>query len=155
MKAVFFKDKSKNKAQDILSLLPHNLEVFFAKEELNLKSAKEAVNADIISVFVNSEVTKELMDKMPKLKLIATSSTGFDHIDIDYAHKKGLTVTNVPSYGSQTVAEFAMGLILCLSRKILVGDRLFEKGLKPPLWQLEGFDLENKTLGVIGTGKIG
>jgi D-lactate dehydrogenase len=74
--------------------------------------------AEALSVFVTSHVGKEEMDRFPKLKFIATRSTGFDHIDLVEAGKRGIKVSNVPSYGENTVAEQAFALLLCLSRKI-------------------------------------
>lgn len=110
---------------------------------------------DTLCVFVTSEINKEVIDAMPTLKHIATRSTGADHIDIAYAKEKGITVSHVPGYGEQTVAEFAFALLLTLSRKIFdayhqvreQGDYSFE--------HLRGFDLYGKTFGVVGTGKIG
>ena len=110
---------------------------------------------EMISVFVDSELTAEVLEKFPNLKLIATQSTGFDHIDLEYCRSKNITVSSVPSYGENTVAEYAFALILCLSRKIYEGyDRLREIG-SFSFEGLRGFDLKGKTIGVIGTGHIG
>jgi D-lactate dehydrogenase len=109
----------------------------------------------VLGVFVDSVVNVAVMDAFPNLKLIVSLSTGFDHIDLDEAAKRGITVCNVPSYGENTVAEFAFGLILDLSRKIYMAiDQVKESG-NFGLERLRGFDLEGKTIGVIGTGKIG
>ncbi len=111
--------------------------------------------ATILSVFVGSQVAAEVMDRFPNLKLIATRSTGFDHIDIEEAKKRGIAVSNVPEYGSKTVAEFAFALLLALSRKIFPAyDQILRKGSFSKEG-LRGFDLAGKTLGVIGIGKIG
>jgi len=110
---------------------------------------------EAISVFIGSELNKEVLDKFPNLKLIATRSTGFDHIDLNYCKEKGIKVANVPTYGENTVAEHAFGLLLCLSHRIYDGyDRLREKGIYS-YEGLEGFDLKGKTIGIIGTGNIG
>ena len=110
---------------------------------------------EIISVFVGSKIGAEMMDRFPNLKYIATRSTGFDHIDLEEAKKRGIQVSNVPAYGSQTVAEFAFALLLAVSRKIFPAyDQILEKGSFNKEG-LRGFDLEGKTLGVLGTGKIG
>jgi D-lactate dehydrogenase len=99
-------------------------------------------------------VDAALIDSLPNLKLIATRSTGFDHIDIAHAVSKNIAVVNVPTYGENTVAEHTFALILGLSRNLhkaytrtFVGD--FSMG------GLQGFDLRGKTLGVIGSGHIG
>jgi len=74
--------------------------------------------AEAIGIFIYSEATRKLINLMPRLKLIATLSTGFDHIDIAYAASKGIQVCNVPTYGENTVAEHTFALILSLSRKL-------------------------------------
>jgi len=110
---------------------------------------------DAISIFVNSTVGEKVLEHFPNLKLIATRSTGFDHLDLAAGTARGVAVANVPSYGEDTVAEYAFALILTLSRKIFDSyDRIKETG-SFDLTGLRGFDLKGKTLGVIGTGRIG
>ena len=129
-----------------LSFFEHALD----KDNMPSESSFEAV-----SVFVGSMIDSEVMKKLPNLKMIATRSTGYDHIDLKTAAKRGVTVTNVPSYGENTVAEFAFALILSLSRKIFESyHRIREEG-SFRLDGLMGFDLKGKTLGVVGTGRIG
>jgi D-lactate dehydrogenase len=107
-------------------------------------------------VFTGSLVNKNIIDSLPNLKAIVTRSTGFDHIDLVYANSKNIKVCNVPAYGSETVAEFAFALILTLSRKIREAtSALKENGDYTVPANVQGFDLSGKTLGVIGTGKIG
>ncbi|OHA60240.1 MAG: hydroxyacid dehydrogenase [Candidatus Vogelbacteria bacterium RIFOXYD1_FULL_42_15] len=110
---------------------------------------------EIISVFVNSIIDARVLDHLPNLKLVVTRSTGFDHIDLDLCKSRGVAVANVPSYGEDTVAEYTFALLLNLSRKVhLSFDRIRETG-SFSLDGLRGFDLKGKTLGVIGTGRIG
>jgi D-lactate dehydrogenase len=92
---------------------------------------------------------------MPGLKFISTRSTGFDHIDCEYAESKGIKVSNVPAYGSYTVAEFTFALLLALSRKTCNAFDNLKQGANFNIFSLQGFDLYGKTIGVIGTGKIG
>jgi D-lactate dehydrogenase len=108
----------------------------------------------ILGVFVDSNVDKKIIDSMPHLKHIATFSTGYDHIDISYAHKKKITVSNVPTYGENTVAEHALGLLLSLSRKLYPSIKRVKEG-RHDYHGLQGFDIKGKTIGVIGTGHIG
>lgn len=111
--------------------------------------------AEILSVFVGSHVDASVFDKFPNLKYVVTRSTGFDHIDIEEAKKRGIVVSNVPAYGSVTVAEFAFALLLTVSRKVFLAyDQVLEQGSFEKEG-LRGFDLNEKTLGVVGTGKIG
>ena len=113
------------------------------------------LNAEMISVFVHSEsLDTKRLDLFPNLKLIATRSTGYNHIDLAYCKKRGIVVSNVPRYGESTVAEFAFGLILALSRKIILGRNAMAHN-HIEIEKYIGFDLEGKTIGVIGTGSIG
>jgi len=153
MKIVFFEITDEDK--DYLTPLFQDQDVTFLKEKLTPLNADLAKDAEIVSVFVNSEVTKEVIGQLPKLKFIATASTGFDHIDVATAKAKGIGVANVPAYGSQTVAEFTFALLLTISRNIYPARHQLLEGTNFDLSHLEGFDLDGKTLGVIGTGKIG
>ncbi|MDP2586145.1 MAG: NAD(P)-dependent oxidoreductase [Candidatus Komeilibacteria bacterium] len=111
-------------------------------------------DAEIISVFVNTKVSKEAIQKLPNLKFIATRSTGFDHIDLKACQERGIKVANVPTYGENTVAEHAFGLILNLSRKITQAIDRTRAG-DFTIGGLMGFDLKGKTIGIIGAGNIG
>ncbi|MBI5225725.1 hydroxyacid dehydrogenase [Candidatus Micrarchaeota archaeon] len=126
----------------------------FVDGHLGAKTATKAKNADAISVFIYSKIDTDVLSKLPKLKLIATQSTGFDHVDVKAAKGKGITVCNVPEYGSNTVAEHTFALLLSLSRKIPESTERTRKG-DFRLDGLRGFDLCGKTIGIIGFGKIG
>ncbi|MBT6774278.1 hydroxyacid dehydrogenase [Candidatus Woesearchaeota archaeon] len=128
--------------------------LFFSKKKLTLQSAKKHSNLDAIAVFVHSEINKEILRKLPKLKLITTMSTGYDHIDLEECKKRKVTICNVPVYGENTVAEHAFALILALSRKIVDCVERTKRG-SFELKGLRGFDLRSKTIGVIGGGNIG
>jgi len=109
---------------------------------------------EVLGVFVDSVVNKKVIEYLPHLKYIVTFSTGYDHIDLTAAKKKKIPVTNVPTYGENTVAQHAMALILALSRKLFPS----VKRVKEAIYDyhgLRGFDLKDKTVGVIGTGHIG
>ena len=92
--------------------------------------------------------------KIPKLKLIATRSTGFDHIDLEYCKKKSIAICNVPHYGENTVAEFTMALLLNITRKLNSAINRVKTGIFN-FDGLRGFDLSGKTIGIIGFGNIG
>ena len=85
-----------------------NADISFYEEKLNENNVNLAKDADIVSVFVDSDLNKNVINKIPNLKFIATQSTGFNHIDCEYAKTKGIQVSNVPAYGSHTVAEFTL-----------------------------------------------
>ncbi len=111
--------------------------------------------AEAISIFVNSKVGALEMDRFPKLKLIATRSTGYDNVDLAEAKKRGITVTNVPTYGIETVAEFTFSLLLALTRKVEQAHRRVTAENSFSQDGLRGIDLAGKTIGVVGTGNIG
>jgi len=112
-------------------------------------------DTEILCVFVDSTIDKDVIKSLPNLKMIATRSTGYDHIDLVFAKERNITVTYVPSYGENTVAEFAFALILSLSRKVYQSVDIFRETGNYSFEGLIGFDLKGKTLGVIGTGRIG
>lgn len=112
-------------------------------------------DATVLCTFIESPIGDDVLKRFPNVKLIATRSTGFDHIDLASAKARGVTVANVPFYGENTVAEFSFALLLALSRRIIDADeRVRETGTFSPSG-LRGFDLAGKTLGVVGTGHIG
>ncbi len=153
MKIAFF-EIEKWEIDYIKAQMP-SVELFFSENKLDKDNFPQERDFDAISVFVGSKVDKEVIDAMPNLKLITTRSTGFDHIDYKYAASKNVQTAYVPGYGDNTVAEFAFGLLLSLSRKIYEAyDRIRETG-SFSLDGLRGFDLKGKTIGIVGTGRIG
>lgn len=110
-------------------------------------------DATVLCTFIESHIGETEMARFPALKLIATRSTGYDHIDLRAATARGIKVANV-SYGENTVAEFAFGLILALSRRIIDADERVREGTFSPKG-LRGFDLYGKTIGIVGCGHIG
>src|SRR3989344_8735101 len=132
---------------------PPEAVAFFA-EPLSLAKVDVAKDFEVISPFIYSKLDKEVLSKLTNLKMIATRSTGFDHIDASQAKSKGIFICNVPFYGENTVAEHAFALILALSRKLFDSIERAKKG-DFNLEGLRGFDLNDKTLGIIGLGHIG
>ena len=123
-------------------------------EKLSEENSVNYSDSEIISCFVYSDLSKSILKNFPKLKHIATRSTGFDHIDTEYCSKRKITVSNVPEYGSNTVAEHTFALILSLTRKIYQSVSQ-AKRLNFNHKEIRGVDLHGKTLGIIGMGKIG
>ena len=129
-------------------------EMVFYEEGLQDKNVELAKDADAVAIFIYSQMTKDMLAKLPKAKFITTMSTGFEHIDLEACRKKNIVASNVPSYGENTVAEHGMALLLALSRKIIPSVERTRKG-DFSLEGLRGFDLQGKTIGIIGTGRIG
>ncbi len=122
--------------------------------QLDAANVADFADADIIATFIYSRLNTEVLQQFPHLKLIATRSTGFDHIATDYCDQQGIAVANVPTYGKNTVAEHAFALLLALSHRLIdAADRTRRGDFSPQ--GLQGFDLMGKTRGVIGTGDIG
>ncbi len=130
------------------------LDAILTSEKLDETTFSKYQDAEIISCFIYSKLTKNILEKLPNLKFIATRSMGYDHIDLEYCKLKGIMVANVPKYGAHTVAEHTFALILAISRKIVPSVEQARRGDFSSTG-LEGFDLSGKTLGVIGTGNIG
>lgn len=151
-----FRDAEKKFFED------HNFKDFhitFFSESLNdsfVQTLPEELLEDtnIISVFINSDVTKDVIDKFKNLRIISTRSTGYNHICINSCQYKNIAVTNVVNYGETSVAQYTFGLITALVRKITKADRIMRK-LEVPSTDFIGRDLSKLTLGVVGTGAIG
>jgi len=110
--------------------------------------------AAVICVFIHSIVSAENLSRFPGLQLVATRSTGFNHVDLAYCSAHNITVCNVPVYGENTVAEHTFALLLSLSRNL---HRAYMRTIREnsSLSGLQGFDLAGKTIGVVGAGRIG
>lgn len=154
MKIAFFEISDEEKIDYFKKTLQGH-ELLFFDDPLKEDSIPEQADFDIISVFVGSPITPHVINSFPSLKHICARSTGYDNIDTAYAKTHRITVSNIPAYGSHTVAEFTFGLILSLSRRIPHAVNRLKVGFDFNFEGLRGFDLNGKTLGVIGTGKIG
>lgn len=140
----------------------HNFDCFNIKffEESLTEATLESIpselleNITVISVFINSRVNENVIKKFKNLRIIATRSTGVDHIDLEFCRKNNIAVTNVENYGATTVAQYTFGLIIALVRKIIPAS-LYMRDYKRSNNFFLGRDLSGITLGVIGTGAIG
>lgn len=112
-------------------------------------------DVDIISTFHTSDLSCDVINELPHLKMIATRSTGFNHIDTGVCTRRKIIASYVPSYGKHTVAEHTFGLILTLTRKLFDAIYRTKHDGKFNLVGLQGTDLFGKTLGIIGLGEIG
>lgn len=133
----------------------YNFDIKYFPSRLNIDTLEMAKGCNIVCLFVNDQVTPEIIDKMVDMgiDLIALRSAGYNNIDLKTVFKR-INVVRVPAYSPYAVAEHAVGLMLSLNRKIhrayyRVRDNNFS------INGLLGFDMHGKTVGVIGTGKIG
>lgn len=144
-----------------INLLKNYCEVIYrdnvyppSKEEI-IENVK---NVDAVYCTLNERMDKEVMDSSPRLKVIGTMSVGVDHIDIDYATKRGVYVVHTPGVLTETTADLAFGLMLATARRIVEGDRMIREGRWKLAWaptMMLGYDVYGKTLGIIGLGRIG
>ncbi len=111
-------------------------------------------DVDAIIVRSKPKVTRRVIKSAPRLKVIARAGVGLDNIDLDAAKERGIKVVNSPGASSRSVAELAFGLLFAVARKIAFADRKMREGI----WakkQAMGVELEGKTIGVVGFGRIG
>jgi len=156
MKIALFSSKNFEKPFLEAANKKHQHELVFFETALNEQTAVLTAGFTAISCFVTDKLSESVLKILAKngVHLIALRSAGFNHVDLPAAKKLGIGVVRVPAYSPYAVAEFAVGLILTLNRKIhraysLVKEHNFL------LTGLLGFDVHGKTVGIIGTGKIG
>jgi len=132
----------------------HQLHFFTAR--LEQKTAKLAAGSEAICAFVNDVLDRPTLTALQKegIRLIALRCAGYNQVDLVAAHDLNLTVVRVPEYSPYAVAEHAVALLLALNRKLhRAYSRVRESNFS--LEGLVGFDLHGKTVGIVGTGKIG
>lgn len=132
----------------------HQLTYFEAR--LDKHSAALAAGYEAVCAFVNDHLGRDVLKQLDDngTRLIALRSAGFNHVDLQAAHEFGLSVARVPAYSPDSVAEHTVALILSLDRKIHRAYARVREG-NFSLEGLLGFGLRGKTLGIVGTGKIG
>ena len=156
MRTVFFSTKPYDQRSFTESNGPHGHELTFLEPRLSPATAVLASGFPAVCVFVNDQVSGEVIEAMASsgTRLIALRSAGFNHVDLAAAERHGLTVVRVPAYSPYAVAEFTVALILALNRRIYRAYTRVREG-NFALDGLLGFDLSGRTVGIVGTGKIG
>jgi D-lactate dehydrogenase len=131
-------------------------ELVFFEARLTADTAVLATGFPAVCAFVNDQLDEKTLKALAEqeTRLIALRSAGFNHVDLTAATELGLTIVRVPAYSPYAVAEHAIGLILTLNRKIHRAYNRVREG-NFSLDGLLGFDLHDKTVGIVGTGKIG
>ncbi len=118
---------------------------------------KRTSDADALICLLSNKIDKEVIDNLKKCKIIANYAVGYNNIDVEYAKSKNIVVTNTPDVLTDATADIAVALILACSRRFHEGNKMMRqgkfKGWKPDL--LLGYDIKNKTVGIIGAGRIG
>jgi len=101
------------------------------------------------------QVTRQVFERLPNLKLIVTRSVGYDHIDLDEAKRRDIPVCNVPDYGAHMIAEHAFGLLLAVARNVVTGHNRYHRERLFSDQGLQGIELYGKTLGVSARAVLG
>ncbi|ALM09586.1 MAG TPA: hypothetical protein DEB30_04820 [Candidatus Peribacter riflensis] len=152
MAAITFLEVDPEDAALVKSIYPDAL---ILKETFTVKGvAGQCADAEVLCIFIYSKLTKAELAKLPKLKLIITRSVGYDHIDLAACKERGIVVCHVPDYGSHVIAEHVFALLLSTMRHITEGEKRVEGGTFD-YHGLKGMTLRGKTIGIVGTGKIG
>lgn len=131
----------------------YSKEKLISRQEL-IKNVKDA---DAVISLLTDKIDKDVIDQMKRCKIIANFAVGFNNIDIDYARRKNIIVTNTPDVLTDSTADLAMTLVLACSRRLNEGEKMVRqrkfKGWRPKL--LLGYELKDKIFGIIGMGRIG
>jgi D-lactate dehydrogenase len=131
-------------------------ELVFCELPLNQYSAKLAQGFEAVALFTSDMANNEVLEILNNngIRYISLRSVGYDHVDLAKAKELNIKVANVPAYSPYAIAEHSVALLMALNRKILLAQELMKQN-DFRLDKLVGFDLYNKTVGVVGTGKIG
>lgn len=119
-----------------------------------IKRISDPKQYKVITVKSSSQVSAEMIRSFPDLELLITRTVGTNHLEVEAIEKLGIEVRNIPDYGAFSIAEHVFALLLTMTRKVIRLDREVRRG-KFTSVDGQGFTLEGKTMGVVGTGRIG
>lgn len=156
MKIAFFSTHHFEKEFFVAANSRYRFDVTFFEPALNQQTAPLAKEFECVCCFVSDQLDSQTLQSLKAggVRLVALRSAGYNNVDLEAADELGITVVRVPAYSPHAVAEHAVGLLLSLNRKIHKAyARVREMNFS--LERLMGFDLFGKTVGVIGTGRIG
>ena len=155
MKILFY-DIKEFEFDYLTNRIKNNIQPYFFRYPLspNTYVDEKYLDCEALSVFVSSNLTKDVLSRFKNLKYIFLRCTGYSNCDLEFCAKHNIKIFNTPNYAPSSIAEFAFGLILALSRKIIQAKEGLYKG-EINHNELTGFELNSKTLGLIGAGHIG
>ena len=156
MRAILFSSQTYDRDSFLATQQPAGLELHFQPARLSLDTVALAERHEVVCPFINDDLSAPVLEQLAAggTQLIALRSAGYNHVDLLAAKRLGLEVVRVPAYSPHAVAEHAVALILALNRRLHRAYNRTREG-DFSLHGLTGFDLEGKTVGVIGTGQIG
>jgi glyoxylate reductase len=119
---------------------------------------EKAKNVDALASLLSDKIDAEVFDAAPKLKIVAQMAVGFDNIDVQEATKRGIYVTNTPEVLTDTTADFAWALLMAVARRVVEADKYVRTGQWKVGWHpsmMQGRDVHDATIGIVGAGRIG
>ncbi len=156
MKIAFFSTKPYDQAYFEEYNSNNHFDISFFETRLASSTVDLTKGFEAVCVFVNDQLDEQVIDRMQHngIKLIALRCAGFNNVDLDAAKRNNIQVVRVPAYSPEAIAEHSLALILTLNRKTHKAYNRIREG-NFSLNKLTGFNIHGKTVGVIGTGKIG
>ncbi len=158
MTKVFITREIPSAAIDLLKKHGHNVTVYKKDSPISAKELlKNIKDADAVISLLTEKFDKAVIDQLKNCKVIANYAVGYNNIDVDYAKKKNIIVTNTPDVLTDSTADLTMALALACARKIVEAEKFLRAG-KYKAWNpnlLLGVELKNKTFGILGAGRIG
>ncbi|HHE9398615.1 2-hydroxyacid dehydrogenase [Haemophilus sp. HN_Hi14] len=156
MKIAIYSTKSYDRKYIELINAKYNFDLEFFDFMLNESTARLAEHCEVVCIFVNDNGSRKVLEKLAALgvKVVALRCAGFNNVDLKAAQELGIQVVRVPAYSPEAVAEHTIGLMMTLNRRI---HRAYQRTREAnfSLEGLIGFNMHGRTVGVIGTGKIG
>lgn len=131
-------------------------ELHFVSDRLNMNNAAFAKESDAVCIFTNDDASGKVLEKLKAagVNYLTLRSAGYDHVDLKTAEKLNIKVSNVPEYSPYAIAEHAITLILAMNRKIIQArNKILDNDFR--IDDLIGFNMNGKSIGIIGTGRIG
>ena len=134
----------------------NRISAVFIKDALSLETAEKAKGFDAISIFAGDDASADVLEALyiVGIRFIAIRAAGYDNVNLEKAAEIGINVANVPKYSPYAIAEHAVGMILALNRNIIAADKQVHNQ-NYSVDNLVGFDLHEKTIGIVGVGTIG
>lgn len=138
-----------------MDLLQESAEVIFARSFDEDTLVEQARDADGIIARARGMISRRVMENASRLKVVGRHGVGVDNIDVEAATELGIQVVNTPLANKESVAEHAIGILLGLSKLVVQVDRGLRRGQWRGKAEFRGNELKGKTLGVVGTGRVG
>jgi len=155
MKILFYSTKDFEQPY-LLEANKHHFIIRMTEAALSINTAEMAKGFDAVSVFTGDDVSAPVIEKLHEngVRYIAIRAAGYDNVDLIKSKELAMRVANVPAYSPYSIAEHALALMLALNRKLITANQQVHRH-NFKMNNLIGFDLHGKTIGIIGTGKIG